>query len=53
MQLSALTVNLAAIRSELKANHEKIASVDQIKAEKAGFHFSIDCFCLYFILCFY
>lgn len=36
MQLSALTENLAAIRSELKSNHEKLASIDQIKAEKTG-----------------
>jgi hypothetical protein len=50
MQLSALTKNLAAIRSELKANHEKLASIDQIKAEKTGFSSSIDCFCFYFIL---
>jgi hypothetical protein len=36
MQLSTLGGNLAAVRSELKANYEKLASLDQIKAEKTG-----------------
>ena len=36
MQLGALTENLAAVRTELKLNHEKLAQIDQIKAEKAG-----------------
>ncbi len=41
MQLAALTENLAAVRTELKLNHEKLAQIDQIKAEKTG---SIDFF---------
>jgi hypothetical protein len=36
MQLAALTENLAAVRSELKINQEKLALIDQIKAEKTG-----------------
>jgi hypothetical protein len=36
MQLTALTENLAAVRSELKINQEKLAIIDQIKAEKTG-----------------
>jgi hypothetical protein len=36
MQLAALTENLAAVRTELKLNHEKLAQIDQIKAEKTG-----------------
>jgi hypothetical protein len=36
MQLAALTENLAAVRSELKINQEKLAIIDQIKAEKTG-----------------
>lgn len=38
MQLAALTENLATVRSELKLNNEKLASIDQIKAEKAGLY---------------
>lgn len=36
MQLSALTENLATVRTELKMNNEKLATIDQIRAEKAG-----------------
>jgi hypothetical protein len=36
MQLSALTENLAAVRNELKMNHQKLATVDQLKTEKNG-----------------
>lgn len=36
MQLTALTENLASVRSELKLTHEKLATIDQMKAEKAG-----------------
>lgn len=36
MQLTALTENLASVRSELKLSNEKVATIEQIKAEKAG-----------------
>lgn len=36
MQLTALTENLANVRGELKLAHEKLATIEQIKAEKAG-----------------
>ncbi|CAF1214300.1 unnamed protein product [Adineta ricciae] len=35
MQLSALTENLATVRTELRATNEKVAILEQIKAEKA------------------
>lgn len=40
MQLSALTENLATVRSELKAAHEKLIDFEQIKTEKLGIVFS-------------
>ena len=36
MQLSALTENLATLRTELKSAHEKLFNIEEIKAEKAG-----------------
>ena len=36
MQLTALTENLASVRSELKLTNEKLATLEQIKTEKAG-----------------
>ena len=36
MQLTALTENLASVRTELKLTHEKLTTIDQIKSEKTG-----------------
>jgi hypothetical protein len=36
MQLSALKENLITVRTELRNTNAKLASLEQIKAEKAG-----------------
>ena len=36
MQLSALTENLANIRSELKSTREQLLNIEEIKLEKTG-----------------
>lgn len=36
MQLSALTENLATVRTELRATHEKLTHLQNVKTEKAG-----------------
>ena len=42
MQLSALKENLSSVRTELKNTNEKLATLEQIKAEKSGLFISID-----------
>lgn len=36
MQLAALTENLATLRVEIKSANEKLATLEQIKSQKAG-----------------
>ena len=36
MQLTALTENLATLRSEIRIANEKLSSLEQIKSDKAG-----------------